>query len=69
MIRNIAFIILIAVVLIFVAQNIQVVQVKFLFWTLTMSRALMLLGTLAIGLAGGWLLTLPKKRRQRLPRK
>jgi uncharacterized integral membrane protein len=69
MIRNIVFFALIAVVLVFVVQNIQVVEVKFLFWTLSMSRALMLLGTLAIGLVGGWLLALPKKRRQRLPQK
>jgi uncharacterized integral membrane protein len=69
MIRNTVFILLIAVVLIFVFQNIQVVEVKFLFWKLTMSRALMLLGTLAIGLAGGWLLTLPKQRRRRTLRK
>lgn len=66
MIRNIIFIGLIAIVLVFVAQNTQVVEFRFLIWTVTMSRALMLFGTLAIGLIAGWLLTLPggKKERQ-----
>lgn len=61
MIRNIIFICLIGLVVIFVLQNTQVVEVRFLFWTLSMSRALMLLGTLAIGLVGGWLITVPKR--------
>lgn len=61
MIRNIIFICLIGVVAIFVLQNIQVVEVRFLFWTVSMSRALMLFGTLAIGLVGGWLMTVPKR--------
>ena len=61
MIRNIIFICLIGVVAIFVLQNTQVVEVRFLFWTVSMSRALMLFGTLAIGLVGGWLMTVPKR--------
>jgi putative membrane protein len=61
MVRNIIFICLIGLVIIFVLQNTQVVEVRFLLWTTSMSRALMLLGTLAVGLIGGWLLTLPKR--------
>jgi uncharacterized integral membrane protein len=61
MIRNIVFICLIGMVIIFVLQNTQVVEVRFLFWTISMSRALILFATLAIGLIGGWLLTLPKR--------
>ena len=61
MVRNIIFICLIGLVIIFVLQNTQVVEVRFLLWTISMSRALMLMGTLAIGLIGGWLLTLPKR--------
>jgi uncharacterized integral membrane protein len=68
MIRNIVFIGLIALVVIFVLQNTQVVEVRFLFWTISMSRALILFATLAIGLVGGWLLTFPK-RRKALPEK
>jgi putative membrane protein len=63
MFRNVIFIGLIGLVLIFVFQNIQVVEVRFLFWTVSMSRALILIGTLAIGLIGGWLLRLPKRRK------
>jgi uncharacterized integral membrane protein len=63
MIRNIVFICLIGLVVIFVLQNTQVVEVRFLFWTISMSRALILFATLAIGLIGGWLLMLPKRRK------
>lgn len=63
MIRNIILLCLFSLVLIFVVQNTQVVEVRFLFWTLSMSRALMLFGTLAIGLIGGWLLKLPGRKK------
>jgi uncharacterized integral membrane protein len=69
MLRNVVFIILIALVLLFVAQNVQVVEVRFLFWKTSMSRALILLSTLAIGMVSGWLLTLPKQRKSQRPRK
>jgi uncharacterized integral membrane protein len=64
MIRNIIFLCLIAFVLIFVVQNTQVVEFRFLVWTISMSRALMLFGTLAIGFFAGWLLTLPKGKKR-----
>ena len=60
MLRNILFIGLIALVLIFVVQNTQVVEFRFLVWTISASRALMLFGALAIGFVAGWLLNLPK---------
>jgi putative membrane protein len=47
--------ILLALVIVFALQNTQVVDVQFFFWTLSMSRALILLGTLVIGLFAGWL--------------
>ena len=65
MIRNIIFVCLIAVVLIFVAQNTQVVEFRFLVWTISMSRALTLFCTLAIGFVAGWLLTLPKAKNEK----
>lgn len=64
MIRNIIFICLIVFVLIFVVQNTQVVEFRFLAWTISMSRALMLFGTLAIGFIAGWLLKLPKRKKE-----
>jgi hypothetical protein len=42
----------------------QTIEVKFLVWTMTVSRALILLATLAIGLAGGSLLAYPKRRQK-----
>lgn len=65
MIRNIVFVCLIALVIIFVIQNTQVVEVRFLAWTVSMSRALMLFGTLVIGIIGGWLLTIPKHEKEK----
>ncbi|MFC1880572.1 lipopolysaccharide assembly protein LapA domain-containing protein [Thermodesulfobacteriota bacterium] len=64
MLRNIMFIALIAVVLIFVIQNTQVVEFRFLAWTISMSRALMLFGALAIGVVAGWLLRVPKQKNE-----
>jgi uncharacterized integral membrane protein len=65
MFRNIIFICLIGLVIIFVLQNTQVVEFRFLAWTVSMSRALMLFGTLVIGIIGGWLLTIPKRSREK----
>jgi uncharacterized integral membrane protein len=53
-IKSVIVLILIALVLIFVIQNTQVVEVQFLAWKVSMSRALMLFGTLLIGLLAGW---------------
>ncbi len=62
MVINIIFIALIAVVLIFVVQNTQVVEFRFLVWTISLSRALMLFGALAIGVVAGWILKPPKAK-------
>jgi uncharacterized integral membrane protein len=53
---TIVLFILLALVIVFVLQNTQVVDVQFFFWTVSMSRALVLLGTLVIGLFAGWLI-------------
>ena len=55
-IKYVIILILLLFSLVFIMQNTQIVEVHFLFWKVSMSRALMLLGTLAIGLIGGWLL-------------
>jgi uncharacterized integral membrane protein len=52
---SILLFVLLALVIVFALQNTQVVDVQFFFWTLSMSRALILLGTLVIGLFAGWL--------------
>jgi uncharacterized integral membrane protein len=53
---------------IFVLQNTQVVEIRFLFWTLSMSRVLMIPLLLAIGMLVGWLLhSLLASRKARRP--
>ena len=50
-------------VVIFIFQNTQVVDVSFLAWTITTSRALMVLVILAMGIALGWIVGSIRKRR------
>ena len=64
MIKNIIFVCLIVFVLIFVVQNTQVVEFRFLVWTISLSRALMLFGALAVGVVAGWLLRIPKQKKE-----
>ena len=63
MAANIVFGILVALVIVFVLQNTDVVEVRFLVWTKSMSRALILLLTFLIGLVAGWLGTRFRKKR------
>ena len=62
MTKFIISIILLVIVVLFVLQNTQVVEVQLLFWTVSMSRALMLLGTFLIGIITGLLLRRPKHK-------
>lgn len=41
---------------IFIFQNIEVVQIHFLFWSFAMSRSLLVILLLSLGIAIGWLL-------------
>jgi uncharacterized integral membrane protein len=47
---------LIALAAIFIVQNAEVVELRFLFWGMAMSRSLMFIFILLIGIAAGWLL-------------
>lgn len=47
---------LIGLFVFFIIQNTSVVDIHFLFWTVSMSRALMIFFILAIGIIIGWLL-------------
>jgi len=40
----------------FIVQNVIVIEIRFLFWTLSMSRSLLTFFLLAIGVIIGWLL-------------
>lgn len=55
MTKNIIFFILVVLVVIFVLQNTQVVEFNFLAWTISMSKALLLLITFVLGIVVGWL--------------
>lgn len=48
--------VLVFLALIFVVQNIEVVTMKFLFWELSMARAVLLIFSLLIGFIIGWIL-------------
>jgi lipopolysaccharide assembly protein A len=58
-------IILAGLAALFIIQNVTVVDMRFLFWTLSMSRALLMLLILAIGIVLGWLLHGSFSRRKR----
>ena len=62
MISNIVTAILVILVLVFVIQNTQVVQVEFMLWKVSMSRALLLLVTFVIGVVTGWVSRRAKAR-------
>lgn len=62
MAKNIIFVILVALVVLFVLQNTQVVEARFFAWKVSMSRSLMLLSTFIIGVIAGWLVRRPKHR-------
>ncbi|MFC1862750.1 lipopolysaccharide assembly protein LapA domain-containing protein [Thermodesulfobacteriota bacterium] len=55
MFKTIIFFILVALVIIFVLQNTQIVEFQFFAWKVSMSRALLLLGNFLIGFFLGWL--------------
>jgi uncharacterized integral membrane protein len=60
--KTIVFVILAVLILLFVIQNTQVVETRFLVWTISMSRSLLLLGTFIIGVIAGLLVRRPKHR-------
>lgn len=62
--KLIAGVVLIALVISFTLQNTEVVDITFLFWTVSMSRAVMLFIVFLIGLLSGWILHSLNKRRQ-----
>ena len=62
-VRTIGILVIAVLVFVFVAQNTQVVDIRLLFWKISMSRALVLLATFGFGLLMGWLLgALPKRK-------
>jgi putative membrane protein len=53
--KRIVLIIIAILFAVFILQNTQVVEVRFLFWGTEASRAIVLLVTFFLGLVAGWL--------------
>ncbi|OGA49297.1 MAG: hypothetical protein A3G25_16300 [Betaproteobacteria bacterium RIFCSPLOWO2_12_FULL_63_13] len=53
--RLILWVVLLAIAVIFVTQNAQAVEVRFLVWRLAVSQALLLFFVLAVGFGVGWI--------------
>ena len=64
-VRTVIIIVLLMLSLTLVAQNTQVVSFKLWFWDLTMSRVLLLAGSLGVGVIIGLLLGRPWKRQKK----
>ena len=62
--KLIASLILAGLVVLFAIQNAEVVEVRFLFWSLLISRALLLFLVFAFGMVVGWLLHRPLAGRE-----
>lgn len=58
--KTVIAIIFATIIVIFSIQNVEVTDVKFLFWKLTMSRVLIILGSFAIGVLVGFLAFIKK---------
>ena len=54
--KLILILILAGLILLFIIQNVAVVEIKFLFWSIQMSRLLLNFFLLAIGIIIGWFL-------------
>lgn len=54
--KLILVLILIGLAVLFIIQNIAVVEIQFLFWSIQMSRSLLIFFLLAIGIIIGWFL-------------
>lgn len=52
----------------FIVQNVEVVEVRFLFWTLAMSLSLFVFLLFAIGVVVGWLLHSYSQHRRDRPK-
>jgi len=55
-VKIISILVLVALVILFIIQNVSVMEINFLFWSLQMSRALLIFFLIAIGIVIGWLL-------------
>ena len=61
--KRIAVLVIALLFVILVLQNAQVVELRFLFWSAQVSRALVLMATFILGVSTGWLLERMRKKR------
>ncbi|MGY8908951.1 MAG: lipopolysaccharide assembly protein LapA domain-containing protein [Flavobacteriales bacterium] len=59
--KTILILIFAAIIVIFSLQNAEITDVKFLFWKLSISRVLVILGSFAIGILLGILISQKRK--------
>lgn len=59
--KTILALVFIAIVVVFSLQNSEVTDVKFLFWKLSMSRVLIILGSFGVGVLVGILVSMKRK--------
>ena len=52
---------LLLLLVIFTAQNYQIVKIRFLFWSFQTSRAIIMFSTLFMGIVIGWITSLVKR--------
>ena len=62
-VKYLVLLVLVLLFAVFIVQNAQVVEVRFLFWKAQASRSLVLLGTLLLGLVAGWLSRWAREKR------
>lgn len=67
--QRVVFLVILFLFALFIIQNAQVVEVRFLFWKAQASRSLVLLGTFILGLIAGWLTGWIRKKDQGEPTK
>ncbi len=61
--KQIISLVLAALTILFILQNIAVININFLFWTFFISRSVLIFLVLLIGMVIGWLLrSSPKKK-------
>ena len=63
--KLISSLIIICLILVFIIQNAAIVEIKLFFWTISMSRVLLMFILLAIGLIAGWLLNNYRVKRKK----
>jgi putative membrane protein len=67
--KRVVFLVIVFIFALFIIQNAQVVEVRFIFWKAQASRSLVLLGTFILGLIAGWLTGWIRKKGDEEPEK